>query len=49
MSDVIAELPEVFDERDIAAWFARPNKWLRCDIPAHLITIGARGRSGGAR
>jgi hypothetical protein len=37
VGDVIAELADVYDDWDIAAWFARPNAWLADEAPARLI------------
>ncbi len=34
MRDVIAELPDDFDEGDLADWFARDNVWLAGRAPA---------------
>ena len=39
VSDVIAELADVYDDWDIAAWFARPNTWLDEEAPARMIAV----------
>jgi hypothetical protein len=37
--EVIAELADVYDDWDIAAWFARPNVWLGDEAPALVIDV----------
>jgi hypothetical protein len=37
MREVIAELPEEFDEGDLADWFARDNVWLAGRAPAAAL------------
>jgi acyl-CoA synthetase (AMP-forming)/AMP-acid ligase II len=34
---VIAELKPVYDDWELAGWFAAPNDWLGDDSPAHVI------------
>jgi hypothetical protein len=38
VSEAIAELADVYDDWDIAAWFARPNSWLAHAAPAQIST-----------
>jgi len=38
VSEVLAELVDVFDNWDLARWFAEPNAWLGDRAPADLIT-----------
>jgi hypothetical protein len=35
---ITAELSGVFDDLDVAIWFAQPNTWLDGDIPAHVFS-----------
>lgn len=41
MRSAISELSEVFDDWDLAAWFARPNAWLNNARPADEIARDA--------
>ena len=37
VGEVIAELSGVFDDREIADWFVRPNNWLGQRLPAQVL------------
>ncbi len=49
LSDVIAELADVYDDWDIAAWFARPNTWLNDKAPASVFALDPCSVVGAAR
>jgi len=38
VAEVIGELKNVYDDWELAAWFAAPNAWLDDDAPAKVIT-----------
>jgi hypothetical protein len=39
VSAVLAELKGVFDDWDLAIWFASPNDWLGEHAPLHVLPI----------
>jgi hypothetical protein len=36
---VIGELADVFEDRELAAWFTLPNDWLRGAVPADALAV----------
>jgi len=49
VSEVLAELVDVFDNWDLARWFAEPNAWLGDRAPADLVTACPRDVLDAAR
>jgi hypothetical protein len=47
--EVMTELEGVFDDWEIAAWFARPNAFLRNERPVDLVNIDDAGLLQAAR
>jgi hypothetical protein len=39
LSGVLAELIGVYDDRELASWFAKPNPWLEDCAPADMMTV----------
>jgi hypothetical protein len=39
VSDVIAELGDVFDDWEIASWFAKSNAWLHNERPVNVVDV----------
>lgn len=46
---VVAELRDVFDDTDLAAWFAAPNAWLGEATPADALALRADAVLAAAR
>lgn len=49
VSTVLSELVPVFDECELALWFAQPNSWLQGAAPADLISPDAAAVLNAAR
>jgi len=49
LSDVLAELPEAYDEWEVANWFAQPNPWLAACAPADMLAVAAAQVRNAAR
>jgi hypothetical protein len=49
VSRVVRELADVFDNWEMALWFAQPNAWLGDSAPADLVGIDARAVFDAAR
>ncbi len=49
ISDVLATLVSIYDDWELAHWFAEPNEWLHGRSPAELIGLDARGVHDAAR
>jgi len=47
--DVLAELADVFDDWELATWFAQPNAFLRNDRPVDFVSIDDAGLLHAAR
>ncbi|MDQ0572590.1 hypothetical protein QFZ42_004424 [Variovorax paradoxus] len=43
VASVLAHLSDVFDDWELAFWFAQPNDWLQGALPFDIV-----GRDGGA-
>jgi hypothetical protein len=41
LADILAELVVVFNDWDLASWFARPNPWLSEGLPADALATAA--------
>ena len=46
---VIAELTGVFDDFELAIWFAQPNSWLDGAMPVHVLGRDVPAVLGAAR
>jgi hypothetical protein len=49
LADVIRELPDEYDDSDLADWFARPNIWLAGRTPAAVFVHDLPGVLNAAR
>jgi hypothetical protein len=47
--ETVCELKDVFDDWDLAMWFARPNAWLSDSSPVNLIEVDAPAVLNAAR
>jgi hypothetical protein len=41
LADVLAELVVVYNDWDLASWFANPNPWLSDGLPADTLAVAA--------
>jgi len=47
--ETVCELKDVFDDWDLALWFARPNAWLSDSAPVNLIEVDTAAVLNAAR
>jgi hypothetical protein len=41
LADILAELVVVYNDWDLASWFAKPNPWLSEGLPADTLAVAA--------
>jgi hypothetical protein len=41
LADILAELVVVYNDWDVANWFAKPNPWLSEGLPADVLAVAA--------
>jgi hypothetical protein len=41
LADILTELVQVYDDWDLAHWFAKPNAWLSEELPANALAVAA--------
>lgn len=41
LADILAELVVVYNDWDLASWFAKPNPWLSEGLPADVLAVAA--------
>jgi hypothetical protein len=41
LADILTELVQVYDDWDLAHWFAKPNVWLSEELPANALAVAA--------
>ena len=49
VTELLHELTEVFDDWDLALWFAQPNSWLDQQAPVALLNLDPKGVLDAAR